>query len=252
MQEIQAQGWAYGMSYLINRYFDCIKMPEEGDLVIYPNAAGSPHTGIYRKSKPNWNSPYGGTVESKWGGGSPFVFQHDVFFTPDHYGDIAQFYRPKKQRDPVVSSKEGLLIPPSMSTIGNDAYFGFNEAEENMRIRKEIDPLSGRALVKQFPQIQLIEYIKFTGYCYDYAFGKIFNTYRPPHFMPIMPSHDWIENYFTVTTEPLKGDLVCYYKTSSYPVHYGIYDSPNLVESKWGAVRFTSIHPFTLQMNMGI
>ncbi len=248
MQALQAQSLAYGIIYLINRYFDCIKMPEDGDLVIYPNAADSHHTGIYRKSKPNWNSPYGGTIESKWGSSSPFIFQHDVFFTPDYYGDIVQFYRLKKQPDSITTLKEELLASYSTHTIRDNGYFEFNKTEENIRIRKEIEQASGQNLIKKIPQIRLVAHINFMGVCYDYAFGVIFRTYYSPRFMPRLPGNDWIEKYFSVTTEPQKGDLVCYYKDSLVlPVHYGVYDSLHVVESKWGAQPVYKHPPFYVE-----
>lgn len=236
MQEIQAQDWAYGIGSLIHQYFECTTRPEEGDLVVYPQGTSTTHAGIYRNSQPNWNSPYGGTVESKWGISSSFVFQHDVFFVPDHYGDVVQFYHLKNQPDSLVASKEGNFQPDSMSTLRDDLYFEFTKTDKNIKLREGIDKTFGRSLVSKIPAIRLLEYIEFIGVCYDYAFGAIFKTYTRPDFMPVLPGNDWIEKYFTVTTEPKKGDLVCYYKDYflNHPVHYGIYDSPNLVESKWG------------------
>jgi hypothetical protein len=100
----------HGMRAIVSDYFTCIaEFPKDGDLAIYQTTKciKSPgfftiapgditHAGIFRNSKPNWNSPSGGTIESKWGWlSNPYVFQHDVFFTPEFYGDLVTFYRPK-------------------------------------------------------------------------------------------------------------------------------------------------------------
>ena len=109
MKEIQESVLAT-IDHVVEKYFNNVTEPEEGDLVIYSvspgncifapggtQVSGTTHAGVYRKTKPNWNSPPGGSVESKWGFlMNPFVFQHDVFFTPDFYGDQVKFYRLKK------------------------------------------------------------------------------------------------------------------------------------------------------------
>jgi hypothetical protein len=94
-------------------YFDCITdEPQDSDLVVYQtlcrektpngsiiNARTNTHAGIFRNSKPNWNSPSDGTVEGKWGWlGNPYVFQSDWFFTPDFYGLLAKVYRIKNSQ----------------------------------------------------------------------------------------------------------------------------------------------------------
>jgi hypothetical protein len=98
------------INHAVEEYFTNVDEPEDGDLVVYsvspeksirtPSGipiSGTTHAGVYRKTKRNWNSPKGGSVESKWGWfGNPYVFQHDVFFTPDFYGDQVKFYRLKK------------------------------------------------------------------------------------------------------------------------------------------------------------
>jgi hypothetical protein len=109
MEEIQ-KSVSLSINEVVKRYFTTVIAPEEGDLVIYSissgitirtpggsRVSGTTHAGIYRKSNPNWNSPEGGTVESKWGWFyNSCVFQHDVFFVPDFYGDTVKFYRLKK------------------------------------------------------------------------------------------------------------------------------------------------------------
>jgi hypothetical protein len=109
MKEIQ-NSVSHTINHVVDEYFMNVGEPSDGDLVVYsvspgksistPGGAlisGTTHAGIYRKTNPNWNSPKGGSVESKWGWlGNPYVFQHDIFFTPDFYGDQVKFYRLKK------------------------------------------------------------------------------------------------------------------------------------------------------------
>lgn len=109
MKQIQASV-GQTINHIVDEYFINVEEPEDGDLVVYnvsrgkiiytPNGipcSGTTHAGIYRKTKPNWNSPKGGSVESKWGWlCNPYIFQHDVFFVPDFYGDEVKFYRLKK------------------------------------------------------------------------------------------------------------------------------------------------------------
>lgn len=106
MAEIQ-KSVSQKIDHVVSRYFKNVVEPEDGDLAVYnvspgkilytpggKKVSGITHAGVYRKSKPNWNSPSGGTIESKWGWFSnPYVFQHDAFFAPHFYGDQLKFYR---------------------------------------------------------------------------------------------------------------------------------------------------------------
>jgi len=107
MQTIQ-ESVALTIDQSVKKYFTNVTtIPEDGDLAVYSippgeimrtpgglKVSGTTHAGIYRKSEPNWNSPKGGSIESKWGWfGNPYVFQHDVFFVPDFYGNVVKFYR---------------------------------------------------------------------------------------------------------------------------------------------------------------
>ncbi|MBS0289070.1 MAG: hypothetical protein JSS07_03400 [Proteobacteria bacterium] len=109
------------IDHIVQKYFEPVDdEPNDGDLVIYnstkeiklPQGGKSiysnetTHAGIYRKTKPNWNSPCGGSVESKWGWlANPYVFGHDIFFTPYFYGNRAEFYRIKS----IECEKQSLL-----------------------------------------------------------------------------------------------------------------------------------------------
>lgn len=110
MEELQESA-KESIDKALKEYFDPIPgKPMDGDLAVYQTSkyletpggrrikeGKNTHAGIYRKSKPNWNSPFGGTIESKWGWFlNPHVFQHDIFFTPEFYGDTVKFYRLKK------------------------------------------------------------------------------------------------------------------------------------------------------------
>jgi hypothetical protein len=265
LQELLVQSSAYGINYIIHLYFENVDQPEDGDLVVYESsktldkwnididAGKSTHAGIYRKSKPNWNSPFGGTIESKWSWWSnPYVFQHDVFFVPDFIGDSAKFYRLKKQA-PLVSLKADPNKPTSPMFAIEDSHFCFKRTEENAHIRQEIDNTFGLMLSKKFPQIKKMEHIRFFGVCYHYAFGKILKTYSIPSNTPIQEEmKDYLLNkYFVVTTEPSEGDLAVYYQILGYPIHYGIYKEEGIIESKWGSGAVYQHPPFYVPNEYG-
>jgi hypothetical protein len=253
ISQIQNQADYYSMDYIVSQYFECIKLPEDGDLVVYYDGIKIMHSGIHRKSEPNWNSPLGGTVESKWGLFSSFVFQHDVFFIPNVYGNTAKFYRVKKE-------KAEATIPPkennNMSILSEDGVtFIFDNDERNNEIRREISSHSlGYSLFSKFPQIREIKHINFMGVCSDYAFGQVVGTYRAPPGVDSDRHTDMhkkiVEKYFTVTTCPTKGDLVVYYQLNS-PVHWGVYHGENLVQSKWGKGSVYLHPPFYVDKRYG-
>jgi len=95
MKEIVASVRSSIDSVVTNSFEPITDKPQDGDLVIYQNRNENTHAGIYRDTKAK-NSPEGGTVESKWGfRDNKYVFQHDMFFAPEKYGDIVKFYRLK-------------------------------------------------------------------------------------------------------------------------------------------------------------
>lgn len=63
------------IDHIVKEYFQSIEVPKDGDLVVYQTIESTvigsrlidTHAGIYRETKRNWNSPSGGSVESKWG-----------------------------------------------------------------------------------------------------------------------------------------------------------------------------------------
>ncbi len=241
LASLQAQTDAYSINYIIHQYFDSVTSPQEDDLVVYSEPkkeAPCMPVGIFKNTEPNWNSPSGGTVVSKYNYNSQYVFQHDVFFTPDWYGNVAKFYRLKK--NPVkpkqfkkAELKEGEFIEYSVSMDG----FICNKTPEKTALRQNIDTVKANNLSHTFPQIQILDQIDFHGVCYSYAFGKFLNTYEVPEGIPSLESPTEIgkilTKYFDTTTQPEKGDIAVYYSGST-PVHYGIYLAKDLIESKWG------------------
>ncbi|MEM1282303.1 MAG: hypothetical protein AAGG81_01975 [Chlamydiota bacterium] len=252
-QEIISQATTYGVGYVTHYFFEPVDLPKNGDLVVYPNTVDSSHRthcGIFRESKPNWNSPNGGTVESKWlCESSRYVFQHDIFFVHPEYGNIVNFFRIKK--DKVIV--ESLVIHPHKNAfpshrphlITNERYnvcengsLKYNATERNEERRESINNLCRTYLTKKLPEIEYLEYINYTGgyhgICYDYAFERIFLLHDPID-IPNAESHgvQILESYFTLTTHPQKGDLVVYYESNAI-VHWAIYLENETVESKWG------------------
>lgn len=245
MSEIQAQYKAYGIDYIIYQYFNCVTLPEDGDLVVYEKKHEKIHSGIYHASKPNWNSPLGGTVESKWKPWpNPYIFQHDLFFLPE--GDVALFYRVKST---VVTLSSSISLKSSfceMYKMQEDGNWIYNSTQGNDNIRKELTKtFDTQELVSKFPQIQVVPHIKFYGLCYDYAFGKILRTYLSPSVSMALNNKEILEKYFSITKEPEEGDLVVYYFDSEgdIPIHYGVYISEGIVESKWGSTKEVLRHP---------
>ncbi|MBY0529543.1 MAG: hypothetical protein K2P51_05060 [Rhabdochlamydiaceae bacterium] len=249
VEELVKQFHAYGQYYLLEYFFEPIDLPQEGDLVIYQGTEDSrPHYGIFRESRRNWNSPCGGTVESKWEWwSSPYVFQHDVFFVPPTYGNVAKFYRVKSEKvdiDTLAIKPHPMndYVPsvPSLNSntiynVEEDGSLTFNRTKMNVERRKIIDEYTGIILNRKLPEIKHLSYIKFFGVCHQYAFGRALSTYP---ICPDMPEHkiyggEILKKYFTVTTSPQKGDLVVYYDSISIK-HWGIYLGDDRVESKWG------------------
>lgn len=151
--------------------------------------------------------------------------------------------------------------PHSMYIIRENGYCEFNPTVENKSIRDKIDQAFENNSEIGINEIKIIDK-DYCGVCFFYAFEKIFNL----HFGiengvslydgGNMPGNDWIEKYFSVITEPKKGDLVCYYDYRTftgleYPVHYGIYDSNDLVSSKWGKEYVYRHPPFYVGKSYG-
>lgn len=95
----------YEIDSTVEKHFKPVLEPKDGNLVIYsvakgetrytPNGTpvrGTTHAGIFRERAPNWNSPPGGVVESRFSHWMPVVAEHDIFFVPDFYGDEVRFY----------------------------------------------------------------------------------------------------------------------------------------------------------------
>ncbi|MBA2727726.1 MAG: hypothetical protein H0U49_06095 [Parachlamydiaceae bacterium] len=247
VEELVKQFCAYGQSYLLKYFFEPIDLPQDGDLVIYPGAEDShPHYGIFRESSRNWNSPSGGTVESKWEWWrSPYVFQHDIFFVPPLYGKVAKFYRLKSEKVNVdtlaikthpVDDNAPSLTSNMTYNVQDDGSLILNTTKKNIERRKIVDEYSGNILNSKLPEIKHLSYIKFFGVCHHYAFGRILSTYGMCKDMPSPEIYGKkiLKKYFTVTTSPQKGDLVVYYYSSSI-THWGIYLGSDMVESKWGS-----------------
>ncbi len=74
------------------------------------------------------------------------------------------------------------------------------------------------------------------GFCYNYALGKIFG--KNFNLINLADATEIVQGYFIPVTKPQKGDLAVYYDDaraeSSKPVHFGVFTSKEMVESKWG------------------
>ena len=100
------------MQAIVDQFFTPVRsFPQDGDLAIYKTtdlvktASGIEigpnqivHAGVFRNSVPNWRSPQGGTIESKWSMiANPYAFEHDFFYLPDYYGNRVFFFRSNEE-----------------------------------------------------------------------------------------------------------------------------------------------------------
>jgi len=264
-KELCRQVNAYGVNYLIHHYFTCIKTPEEGDLIVYTDVKYSqPQCGIYKNSKPNWNSSEGGTVESKWDWHSnPYVFQHDLFFTPPYFGNVAKFYRIKStpirvdtlaMRAPPKDHPRHPLASNQKFTVQEDGSLNFNSSNQNKYWRQLISDTYPQDLPKQFPGIKCLSHINFFGLCYHYAFQRILSSHATGAVGVKIEAYGNIilNDNFISTCTPQKGDLVVYFSsTRSNILHWGIYLDNEMVESKWGSQSVFRHHFFDIPIQYG-
>lgn len=242
VSKLQNQAKIYGMEFIICQYFDSVDLPEDGDLVFYPESTQN-YTGIYKKSLPAPNSPPGGTVLGKVYPESRFAYHHDVFFLPSHCGSVAEFYRLKSAKKP---KNKGTDEYPVGNTALDGLYFSCPNSIENLGVRKTIDASPSQStILEHFPMIAYYPVKKgCTAKCFDYAFDTLFGLNKRPDDFFAKPNNRDIEKYFDLSMHPKKGDLVCYYDLDQQvfsasplqdPVHYGIYEASGRVASKWGA-----------------
>ena len=138
-----------------------------------------------------------------------------------------------------------------------DNGFAFVATPETTKIRKQIDEFKGCSATYMrviSPKIQCLDYIHSSSVCYSYALGQVFKTYKEPHIRLTEVNTGNIHilhHCFTVTTQPQKGDLVVYYDSSGFPVHWGIYISGDVIESKWGSSAVFRHPPFYVGNNYG-
>ena len=250
----------YGISYLLYHYFDPVKAPEEGDTVIYTSPFRTvAHMGIFRRSRPNWDSPYGGTIESYWPAWSarapnPHVFQHDTFFIPPILGIQAFFYRlrqsPRKEAIcSALSLSNGPMIPEHLDKVWAHHAFPTWQEPENIWIlpshfavhmsrAKNIDHFIAEDLEKKNPSITYLSHLRTFGVCYHHAMCLLCDTPLLPVYLTRLPYHfaSFLDMFTDVVRTPLRGDLVTYFALQNieHSLHYGIYLGEGMVESKWG------------------
>lgn len=228
-----------GIDFFIHEYFETVDMPKNGDLVVYEDSSGKiHHAGIYRSGV---GFPYGGVIQSL----VPYfdeagIFQHDVFFTPYSFGTIAKFYR-IKQVCPYYAIVELWKNEKEkfkqMYTVDDDGVYHFNKTEQNIALRDTIrDMPKGEKLIKEFPEIMSLSHVNAYGVCATYALKNVLKSSKAlVPFVGIGRLNKILDKYFVLQKKPEIGDLVVYYLTEdSEPVHYGIYYTEEIVESKWG------------------
>lgn len=262
IKKIQHQCKRYGIDYFVNRFFDGVEQPEEGDLVVY-YVQGKPfHSGIFQSNKPNEKRI--GTVESKWDQGdfpTPFAFLHDIFFLPPHCGNIAKFYRLKKAANPSPALPKHNEAHGPMHILTADKTFRYiaNEANDKIRAILRKYPFEPLRVIAELPQIACLDEIAFSGTCHTYALDKIFGPEMDKLPMDITDADLFgkedsklLQKYFTPTVHPQAGDLAVYSNSSdSKHVHFGVYIADDLIESKWGMREVYRHPPFYTDKNYG-
>lgn len=234
---------AYGPHYLIHHFLDPVVFPQQKDIVIFPEVTlNAPvHYGLFKETK------YG-TLESKLPGNSnPFITESEMYFNPFFVGNRAYFFRVKTERVSIESlaikfslqnhSPAPLLTSNQTYTVQEEGSLTFNVTDKNLAYRHIIDQYYNESLAKKLPEIRYLSHVRFFGMCYQYAFGKILETYSSS--APFMPNPEgWgkeiLAKYFRVTLAPQKGALMVYFDYSQI-THWAIYLGDGRGESKWGS-----------------
>lgn len=235
MAKIKRMTLGWGINYFVDRYFDTVEKPENGDLIVY-SGGEYPYAGICRVGEDgsllveNWAKMYKNNS----------VFLNPPFFAPKFIGKKAQVFRLKTQVDAQPEIPGALLL----GTFREDGTFVFDGNATTKALRKKITESKSVQETCQIPELHCVTNIKQIDNAYDFAMGVIFGTYdRPDH----IPYYDldreqlfaMFENDFDITKTPEKGDLVLYYAAdpdqvkSLKPSHYGVYQGNNLVLSKF-------------------
>ena len=224
----------YGLKYILFRFYQTVKIPQEGDLAFYSKGiddkGGRFHVGLYREDDQTielWMKIFD----------NPYIFTNNFFFVPESFGNTIEFYRVKSELPEL-----DLLNVSQMYNLNSKFFAEFDKkCEEGILIRDNIsNTLNGN--FDDIKEIKKIPHINFPGVCFNYAFGKIFKTYHTPRGLPAFGSNkkalfSKIDKYFIdVTEEPLEGDLVIYFSGQNLIncEHFGIYLGNGFVESKWG------------------
>lgn len=227
IKELKLQCTAYGIRYIINRYFESSSFPQNGDLVIYwkENEKVPMHGGVY---KGNYR------VESQWFSGAIAgpVFQHALFFIPGEWGNTAKFYHPKRELSSI--SIHPSIFPDDSIFIGSGNGFTYSINEVNNLARQKLRVLKkAENIHKEFPQIEWIEDIECSRSSHNYAFGKVLRTYRSRNLENLHNNEKYLDENFLLVLKPQGGDLVVYSNVNA--LHYGVRTEDGRIESQWGS-----------------
>lgn len=246
LDELKAMYMAHDVNYILYHYFDSVEEPKEGDLVVYNQGRHLALCHSTASQKPAvvscWNI---------WNNADRYILIHDPFFLPSHAGSVAQFYRIKQKAHGIRPVQEA--VQNQMGAFRKDGTFVFDNQSHNFETRLQIwDSSDKEKANKPAFHLQMLAHIDFVGVCYQYAMGKLFNTYSMPACVPHFEKNEQatlalFKNYFELTQDPQDNDLVLYYNQDPetndiIPVHYGVFID-NRVESKWGACGKVWLHP---------
>ncbi len=208
---ILAQKDAYGIGFVLKNYFKRVESPENADLFIRNDSEDATFS-----ENPSPASSVTGVYYR--------IMKKKPYSKP--FSDIpeclAEAMVPERLEDNTLFLKDHPLAA---------------------ELRQRLNETSSKGLLTGAKKLDFIHFEE--GVCFQYALGKILETYGIPKeagkFHDPAARYRMIEIFFTQTSTPSAGDLVVYIRNpanlSSDPselMHFGIYCGEDLIESKWG------------------
>lgn len=236
IEDILKQSKAYGINYIIDRYYEPTQIPQEGDLAVYITEDSPHYSNGFLEQRKDEEKGIGvlsihddkHLITSKRYTGIKKIFSHEPFFVPESDGNEIFYYTPRKTPKIIPQPIFSFSKTPT-GTFNENGYFVFDQTEENIQLRNEYET-GERSIYRIEPHISMQFGGGCLGNCQAYALGKCFKTYD-------LPSFNW-EDYSVKFTDPKEGDLVVY-----SGAHFGIYLGNGIVESKFSGFEGIYVHP---------
>jgi hypothetical protein len=202
---ILAQKDAYGIGFVLKNYFKRVESPENADLFIRNDSQ---------------DHPLGSSVT----------------------GVYYRIMKKKPYSKPFSDIPECLAEAMVPARLEDNTLF-LKDHPLAAELRQRLNETSSKGLLTGAKQLDFIHFEE--GVCFQYALGKILETYGIPKeagkFHDPLARYRMIEIFFTQTSTPRVGDLVVYIRNPanlpsdpSELMHFGVYCAEDLIESKWG------------------